>query len=93
MIEFNQKDQSSNKDIYEELADRESRRNNIVIYQLLELDSSIKGGMERKKVDTKKVDTKKFIDMAGTIDVDIDEEADIKFIAHSVIEYCLVYLL
>ena len=64
--------------VLQELDDREGRRDNIVIYRLKEPSSDISTGQERKKFDTKTL-----LDVFKTIDVDINEEHDIKFITRT----------
>ena len=83
-VETNSKNsQNANPDsaikvVFNELNERENKKNNIVIYNVAEPDRTINNGQLRKDIDLEKIK-----DIVNTIKVNINYESDIKFITRT----------
>ena len=65
---------TTEKSVLDEINDRESRRNNMMIFNLDEPGSEVSQGMERKKMDGDKL-----TDVFKCLDTEIDMDDDIRF--------------
>ena len=65
-------------DIFKELTDRESRRDNLVLYQVEEAPYGIKRGTDRKEYDKDTLG-----DILKTINIVLDWDKDIKFLTRT----------
>ena len=74
-LEEKQSQNDSAEDFYSEINDREIRKDNSMIYQLVEPDAGIRRGLDRKKKDIEKL-----TELLTKIDVPINYDDDIKFI-------------
>ena len=66
---------NSQKQVYAELRDREERKENLIIHNLIEPSPEMKNGYERKKADTAS-----FREVLNSINIELDPEIDIKFL-------------
>ena len=78
MLEAKSSSETTIDNIYKELADRESRKENLVLYQVAEANEDIQRGQDRKQ---QAHDT--IIEICDTIGIRIDPDNDLKFFART----------